>query len=410
MKTIFIILDGLGDRPIKEFDDKSPLEFAKTPNMDFLVENGICGMMAPLGLGFTPESGPAHFEIFGYSPFQDFYPGRGVIEAFGAGYNLKQGDIALRINFATIADGKIIDRRAGRIKSVKIFEKDLSFDIENTKFILKPGTEHRGALIIKGKNLFSDISNNDTHETGKAPEKVKAISKNAVFTADILNQYLKKANEILEKHPENKKRIKKGLKPANYLLFRGAGKLKTVISFKEKYGLKSCCVAGGGLYKGIAKFLGMDLIKVKTATGGKDTDVKAKFIATRNNLSKYDFIFTHIKATDLFGHDGDPVGKKNFIEKIDKNIPYLTSQGQALTAESLGDVLIVITGDHSTPCAVKDHSGDPVPIVFAGKTVRKDSNAEFGERVCSKGGLGRIKGNQVMSEILNLIGKQKIIG
>lgn len=401
MKAILIILDGLGDRPIKEFDDKSPLEFAKTPNMDFLVEQGICGMMAPLGLGFTPESGPAHFEIFGYSPFQDFYPGRGVIEVIGTGYNLEQGDIALRLNFATIENGKIIDRRAGRIKSVKIFEKDLSFSIRGVKFILKAGTEHRGALIIKGKNLSSNISNNDSHKTGKAPKKVKAISKDAEFTADVLNEYIEKANKILENHKENKKREKNKLMSANYLLVRGAGKYKQVISFKEKYGLKSCCVAGGGLYKGIAKFLGMDVINVKKATGGKDTDIKAKFIATKNNLKKYDFIFLHIKATDLFGHDGDPVGKKNCIEEIDKNIPILTQNS---------DTLIVITGDHSTPCAVGDHSGDPVPIFFSGKTIRKDSNAEFGERVCSKGGLGRIKGNQIMPQILNLIGKQKLIG
>jgi len=141
MKTIFIILDGLGDRPVQEFGGKTPLEAAFTPNMDFLAEQGICGMMAPLGLGFTPESCPAHFEIFGYHPFQDFYPQRGPLEALGAGFKLKNKDIAFRVNFAFFDRGKIIDRRAGRIKNVKIFEKDLSFIIKNVKFILKAGTE-----------------------------------------------------------------------------------------------------------------------------------------------------------------------------------------------------------------------------------------------------------------------------
>jgi 2,3-bisphosphoglycerate-independent phosphoglycerate mutase len=167
MKTIFIILDGLGDRPVKEFGGKTPLEAANTPNMDFLVERGICGMMAPMGLGFTLESGPAHFEIFGYHPFKDFYPGRGPIEALGAGFNLKQGDIAFRANFATLKNGKIVDRRAGRIKNVKIFEKDLSFKIKNVEFILKAGTEHRAGLILRGKGLSSRISNNHSHKTGK---------------------------------------------------------------------------------------------------------------------------------------------------------------------------------------------------------------------------------------------------
>ncbi len=405
MKVIFIIIDGLGDRPVPELGNKTPLEAALTPNMDFLVKEGICGMMSPLGLGFTPESGPAHFEIFGYHPFQEFYPKRGPIEALGAGFKLKDKDIALRINFACLSNGKIIDRRAGRIKNVKIFEKDLSFCLENVNFILKAGTEHRAALILRGENLSSEISNNDIHKIGVKPKKIVPLEKSeqAKFTAKILNQYLEKTHKILKNHSENKKRRNKGLFEANYLLFRGGGRYKKVISFKEKYELKSCCIAGTGLYKGFGKFLGMDLINVKGATGGKDTDVKAKFIAAQSNLKKYDFIFVHLKAPDLFGHDGDFLGKKNFIEKIDKNIPLLRA------LKNKGDVLLVITGDHSTPCSIKDHSGDPVPILFSGKTVRKDSNSKFGERSCAKGGLGRIQGWQVMPQILNLIGKQKIV-
>jgi 2,3-bisphosphoglycerate-independent phosphoglycerate mutase len=401
MKTIFIILDGLGDRPVKEFGGKTPLEAANTPNMDFLVERGICGMMAPMGLGFTLESGPAHFEIFGYHPFENFYPGRGPIEALGAGFKLKQGDIAFRANFATLKGGKIIDRRAGRIKNVKIFEKKLSFKIKNVEFILKAGTEHRAGLILRGKGLSLKTSNNHSHKTGIKPKKIIALDKTeqANFTAEILNQYLEQAHKILQNHSENEKREKKGLLSANYLIFRGGGEYKKVISFDKKYGLKSCCIAGTGLYKGFGKFLGMKIIKVKGATGGKVTDIKAKFLAAKKNLKNYNFIFVHVKATDLFGHDGDAEGKKQCLEKIDKELKILMKE----------KCLLSITGDHSTPCSVYDHSGDPVPILFSGKSVRTDTNAKFGERVCAKGGLGRMQGWQIMPEILNLSGKQKII-
>ena len=400
MKILFIILDGLGDRPVKELGDLTPLEAAKTPNMDFLVKEGICGMMAPLGLGFTPESGPAHFEIFGYHPYENFYPRRGPLEALGAGFKLEQSDVAFRVNFATVKQNEVVDRRSGRIKSVKIFEKVLSFNIGDVEFLLKAGTEHRAALILRGKKISPEVSDSDPREEGRKPKKVKALSRNAEFTAKILNQYLEKVQEILKNHPENKKRKNKGLLEANYLLLRGGGRYRKTMSFKKKYSLKSCCIAGTGLYKGFGKFLGMDLINVKGATGGKDTNVKAKFTAAERSLKKYDFVWVHIKATDLFGHDGDARGKKEFLEKIDNALKVLMKE----------KCLLVITGDHSTPCSLKEHSGDPVPILFSGRVVRKDTNAQFGERVCAKGGLGRIQGWQIMPEILNLIGKQKIIG
>jgi 2,3-bisphosphoglycerate-independent phosphoglycerate mutase len=398
-KVIFIILDGLGDRPSKKLKGQTPLEAASTPNLDLLAKEGICGMQSPLSLGFTPESGPAHFEIFGYSPFEKFYPGRGVIEALGTGIKLKENDIAFRVNFATLKKGKIIDRRAGRIKNVKSFEKALTMKLRGIKFILKAGTEHRAALILRGNNLSHKLSDSDPHKIGKAPRKVKALDKEAEFTAELINEYIEKAHKILSKHRVNKLRKKEKLPEANYILLRGAGKFKKVESFKKRYGLKACCIAGTGLYKGFGKFIGMDLIKVKGATGGKDTNIKSKFIAAKRSLKKYDFVWIHIKGTDLYGHDGDCIGKKEFIEKIDKALDVLMNV----------KALKVITGDHSTPCSMKDHSGDDIPILFHGEGVRADNICCFGERECAKGGLQRIEGRDIMPEILNLIGKKKVI-
>jgi len=398
MKCLFIILDGLGDRPVDKLQGLTPLEAAETPTMDFLVKEGICGMLAPLGLGFSPESGPAHFEIFGY-PYKNFYPGRGALEALGVWFDLKEGDLAFRVNFATYKDGKIIDRRAGRIKNVEPFEKDLTFRLEDVDFILKAGTEHRGALILRGRGLSSEVSDSDPRKENLKPLEVKALTEEAKFTAQIVNKYLRKAHQILEKHPLNQERKNLGLPLANFLLLRGPGVFKKVISFQKKFGLKSCCIAGAGLYKGIGRFLGMDIIEVKGATGGKDTKVENKILKAKDLLEKYDFVWIHIKATDLYGHDGDCLGKKIFLEKVDR----------ALEAIKNLDCLKVITGDHSTPCLLRDHSGDPVPIVFSGKTVRKDENNIFGERSCARGGLGRIEGVDLMPEILNLMNKAKII-
>ena len=398
-KALLIILDGLGDRPSKKFRGETPLEAASTPNLDFLVREGICGMQTPLGLGFTLESGPAHFEIFGYHPYQKFYPGRGVLEALGCNFKLKEDDIALRVNFATFKNGKIIDRRAGRIKDASIFEEDLSFELEGVEFILKAGTEHRGALILRGGNLSEKISDSDPKKEGRAPKRIKPLDKEAKFTAEILNKYIKKAHEILKSHPENKRRVGKKLPPANFLLLRGAGKYKPIPSFSERYKLKACCIAGAGLYKGFGKYLGMEVLKVKGATGGKDSNIEAKFKAAKKALKKYDFVWVHVKATDLYGHDGDCIGKKEFIERVDKALAKILDER----------CLKVVTGDHSTPCSLKEHSGDEVPILFHGEEVREDNILHFGERDCMQGGLEMIEGKDIMPEILNLIGKQKVI-
>ena len=272
-KVVFIILDGLGDRPSKELRGQTPLEAASTPNLDLLAKEGICGMHVPLSLGFIPESGPAHFEIFGYSPFEKFYPGRGVVEALGIGIKLKENDVAFRVNFATLKRGKIIDRRAGRIKNVRPFEKNLTMKLRGINFILKAGTEHRAVLILRGSNLSHKLSDSDPHKINKAPKKVKALDRDAEFTAEILNEYLEKAHEILSNHRINKLRKKKNLPEANYLLLRGAGKFKKVESFKKRYGLKACCIAGAGLYKGFGRFVGMNLVNVRGATGGKNTNI-----------------------------------------------------------------------------------------------------------------------------------------
>ncbi len=393
-KIILIILDGLGDRPIEQYGGLTPLEYAFTPNMDRLAKNGICGLMDVME-GKTPESDEAHLTLFGYN-LKKYYTGRGPIEALGVGMNLMRGDIALRANLASVDKNLIvIDRRAQRIRSTKEFVEAVNkMEIDGVKFFLKPGTEHRAVIVMRGENLNDKISDSDPHKVGVKVKKVRPLneSKNAKFTASVLNKFLAKSHEILNNLEINKKRIEKGLLPGNYFLTRGAGHFRPVPSFKRKYGMKACCIAGAGLYKGIGKLVGMSLINLPGATGSVRTDIRGKFIAAKKAIKKFDFVFVHVKGCDIFGHDGNFEGKRHFIEKIDKAMQVL-----------LGiDVPIVITADHSTPCECKGHSNDPVPLLISGPGIRPDTVKNFGERYCKFGTLGKLKGKEFMKKIMEI--------
>jgi len=391
-KILFIILDGLGDRPIKELGNKTPLEAAKTPNFDFLANNGTCGLIEPVYQGNFPSSKDAHLSLFGYD-LKKWHMNRGVFEVLGIGMELKKEDIALRGNFSTIdSNFKIIDRRAGRIQDTKPLIKTLQgMTIERVKFLLGIAVSHRLGIILRGKYLSDKISDGDFHKAGiKAPKILaRENNKEAKFTAGVLNKFLLRSHQILKDHPLNKKRIKKGQLPANYILVREAGKLKKLPSFEKKWGLRACCITGGVLYKAIAKVLGMDLIKVRGATGKADTNLEAKFKVAKKSLKKYNFCYLHIKATDNFSHDGDFLGKKKFIEKIDRNLHLLFN---------LKNSLIIVTGDHSTPCKVKEHTADPLPVLVFG--LGKDEVKKFSEKECQKGKIGRIKSFGFMKKVL----------
>lgn len=391
-KIIFIIMDGMGDIPIKKFNNLTPLEKAYTPNMDKLAKKGVCGIMHVLKPGKIPHSDEGHLTIFGYD-LKKFYPGRGPIEALGLGLKLKHGDIAFRANLATVDKNLTVkDRRAGRIESTMPFARLANIKIDGIKFIVKAGTSHRAAVIMRGKKLSESITSNDPKKQGKKVLKVKALNKKAEFTAKVLNKFLALMHNKYEDLALNKKKIKQGKLPGNYWLLRGAGHYKKIPSFKQMYNRNSCCVAGGGLYKGLGAIAGMKVLKVKGATGTASTNVKAKFLAAKKALKKYNFVFVHVKGTDLFGHDNDPVGKKKFIEKSDKALKVLMKE----------DVLITITADHSTPCYNKDHSANPVPVLIYSKSIKPDSVKKFGESYVKKGNLKVLQGKNYMKKVMQL--------
>jgi len=401
-KIILIVLDGLGDGPIPDFNGKTPLEAARTPNLDKLAEEGISGMVKPVFTTAVPTSEEGHFVLFGYNP-EKYKIQRGIFTAEGAGIKLKKGDVALRGNFGTVDESmNVLDRRAGRIKKTEPLIKALKgITIGGVKFLIKKAGDYRVGIVLRGKGLSSNISDGDPHygSLGKGLRKVKPLDKSseARFTAEILNKFLEKTHQILKNHPYNKERKKKGLLPANYILVREAGSFQKIPSFKKRYGLKACCVAGKFLYQQIAKKLGMKIIKVEGATGLPDTNLKGKFEAVLNNLDKYDFVFLHIKATDSLAEDGNFKGKKEFIEKVDKEVKPLFE---------LEDVLIIVTADHSTCSLLKRHCKRSFPILIYGNG--KDSVKEFSEKACQRGDLAKIRQLDIMDKVVAIAKEKKI--
>ena len=398
MKLIFVILDGLGDLPDKKIK-KTPLEAAKTKNMDAIAKDGICGLLSPLGIGIVPGSDTSHLQLFGYAP-EEHYPGRGPLEALGAGIDLKHGDIALRANFATVKKGIVIDRRAGRIptKEARKLEQYCNTVIDGVKFIFKSTVEHRGVLVIRGAKINTKKWNKeapdldtDPHRTGERP-----ILKNSTYLQKLIERYSMLVHKRLSSLNQQRKF------QANFVLLRGAGMYKKVEGIRKRFGISAACVAGGALYKGVARYIGMNTPEVKGATGDKNTDLKAKMNEVIKELKSNDMVVLHIKATDSFGHDGNFEGKKRMIEKIDKEV-----FSEILR---LKNVSVIVTGDHSTPCPLKGHSGHPVPIAIREVGGRKDKVKTFGETACGEGALGNINGKDIMPIILNILRKAKKYG
>lgn len=398
--VLFIVIDGLGDRPSGSLGNMTPLESADTPNMDYLVKMSVCGMMYSLGVGVRPSSDVAHMALFGLD-YNKVYTGRGPLELTGLGIDMRDGDLAWRGNFCSIdGSGNISDRRIKRHTPPReLLDKLKSIVIDEVTFELYSVAEHRFALRARGKNLSADITDSDPHIEGVPPMKVcaKSNDKAALNTANIVAKYLCKVRDIC---CNDKTATEMNI---NGILLRGVGVKPHWDSLSKRYGFaRACAVANNSLYNGVARNMGM---KVKVEKHFKNYldyyAVSSKIVQTE--LNQNDLVFWHLQEGDLFGEDGDFLGKKHVIEQMDKAI--------AIVKElNLAETLVVLTADHSTPCALKAHSGDAVPVVFAGECVRVDDIDRIGERSCAKGSLGTIFGRDLMPLILNYLGKAPLIG
>ncbi len=407
-KAIIFVMDGAADRKIRELGNMTPLEAANKPNMDRMAREGINGVLYTVEPGLIPGSDTAHISLLGYDA-KKVYPGRGPLEALGEGIKLKHGDVAFRVNFATVDDQmRIVDRRAGRIKegTQELASMIDGMEIDGVKVIFKPSTAHRAVLVLRGEGLSDKVSDSDPHETGVKLPKVRPLedTPEAKRTAEILNKLIEIAHEKFERAKINEERRKKGLPPANIILTRGAGMMKHVQPFSERYKLSGAVIAEVAIVRGVGGLLGMDFYTPPGSTGGPDTDLDAIVNFVMEKIKEYDFLLVNIKGTDVLGHDGKWKEKKEFIEKIDEKIKPLID-----LCESEG-IYLLITADHTTPCSKGDHSSDPVPLAAIGPDVRVDEVEKYGERYCARGGLGTITGMEAFHILLDWLDREEKFG
>ncbi len=412
MRIIILVGDGMGDRPLKALGGKTPLEEASTPNMDEVAKHGICGIMDPIAPGVRPGSAPSHLAILGYDPYK-YYTGRGPFEAAGMGIRMEPTDVAFRCNFATINEEMfIVDRRAGR--DTEGLDK-LAAPLNGLRFNSAPriqvefknATAHRAVLILRGQGLSSNVSDTDPEKINVPPLESRPLddAPASALTAQIVNEFVQASNDILNTHEVNRNRVAAGRMPANYILVRGAGHPPKMHTLMEMYGFNSsACIAEVSLVKGVAFYAGMEIIDVPGSTAGLDSDIRAIGREALEALPNNELVLVNVKGSDVAGHDGNIEGKIEIIERIDEMV------GDIWEEVNKEETYVVLTADHSTPIEVKDHSGDPVPLAIAGPMVRVDEVTSFNERSVAKGGLGRIRGVDLMPILIDLVGIAKKFG
>ena len=389
-KILLVVMDGVGDiRWTKDGDRPTPLEEADKPNIDSLAMRSILGEGVPVDYGITPGSGPAHLALFGYDPLK-YDIGRGILEAAGIGLKVEKGDIAIRGNFATIdADTRITDRRAGRISTEKNRElieilKSKINKIDDIDVEFYSGKEHRCVIVLKGDGLRDNVTDTDPQAVGEKILIPVAKDDASKKTAKICKNLSDRVIEVL-----------KNYHPANAILLRGISNPPDLPSMNELYKLKSVCIATYPMYKGLSHLVGMNVVPDLTS-------MEDEIEALKKNYGDYTFFYFHVKKTDSYGEDGNYRAKIGVIEEFDRHFNELTE---------LGFDVIVVTGDHSTPCGMKGHSFHPTPIMLYSKQyLRCRDRMDFMEINCGNGSLGSIYSKNLMQLMLAYSGKLKKYG
>lgn len=379
-KIVMLVADGLGGLPMSPHG-KTELETAITPNLDRLASIGVQGASIPVIPGIAPGSGPGHLGLFGYDPLE-YVIGRGALEATGIGFELLDGDVAVRGNYCTLdAQGKISDRRAGRIPSeesaplAKVIEK---VSIPGVQVFVEPVKEHRFVVVFRGAGLGGNVKDTDPQQTGVAPLKPVAVDAASARTAEVAAEFVRQATALLADQ-----------KKANGLTLRGFSAKPSLPSYQEVYGLRAAAIAVYPMYKGLARLVGMDIVG-KAQTLAEQVDTLAKV------WNDYDFFFMHFKYTDSTGEDGNFDAKVARIEELDAALPKI---------EALHPQVLIVTGDHSTPSYLKSHSWHPVPTLLVSDCCRPDPHTTFGENTCITGGLGQFQAKFLMTLALANAGR-----
>ena len=370
-KIVMLVADGLGGLPM-QLQGQTELETAKTPHLDGLVNEGTCGLSIPVKPGISPGSGPGHLGLFGYDPLQ-YRIGRGALEATGIGFHLGPQDVAIRCNFCTLdGEGKIADRRAGRIpteQSAPLAIRLRQVSLPDIEVFVEPVKEHRFVVVLRGDGLGGDVADTDPQATGVPLLDPTPQNEASRRTAEVAAEFARQGAALLADQSA-----------ANAFSMRGFSASPSLPSFEEVYGLRAAAIAVYPMYKGLAKLVGMEIVG-----DAKTLDEQMEILAA--HWDEYDFFFIHFKYTDSTGEDGDFAAKVNRIEEFDAAIPQVTALNPSVT---------IVTGDHSTPSLLKAHSWHPVPTIIASAECRPDRCKTFGEADCLHGGLGQFEAKYLM--------------
>ena len=379
-KIVMLVADGLGGLPT-EPGGKTELETARTPHLDRLARRGVLGASIPVAPGISPGSGPGHLALFGYDPIQ-YLIGRGALEATGIGFELLPGDVAVRCNFCTLdASGNIVDRRAGRIpseQSAPLAVKLRNISLADVEVFVEPVKEHRFVVVFRGDGLGGHVCDTDPQATGVPPLDPVAEDAASKKTADVARRFLSQARQLLAEEAK-----------ANFHTMRGFASKPNLPSYQEVYGLRAAAIAVYPMYKGLARLVGMEIV-------GQAQTLEEQIGVLEQSWQDFDFFFIHYKYTDSTGEDGDFAGKVKRIEQFDDVIPRVCD---------LKPDVVIVTGDHSTPSYLRNHSWHPVPTLLASDCCRSDHCDQFNESACVGGGLGQFEAKYLMTLALANAGR-----
>lgn len=387
-KIVLFVMDGVGGLPGPE--GLTELQAARTPNLDGLAAGGACGLLDPVAPGITPGSGPGHLGLFGYEPTEHLI-GRGALSAAGVGFPLEATDVAMRMNFCSLDEqGRITDRRAGRISTEhnrQLVPLLRQIRVDGAKLFVETEKDYRAVVVFRptAGPLGAAITDSDPQRTGVAPLEIQALDEASRPTARIVNDFLAQAFQVLAGHH-----------PANGVLVRGASGYPSLPTFPELYKLTPAVVATYPMYRGVARFAGMEVLGIDEIEGFSD-----QLRVLEQHWDRFDFFFVHYKYTDSKGEDSNFAAKVAEIEQADAGL------GRIL---ALKPDVIAATGDHSTPATYGAHSWHPVPVAIGGKHVRRDAVQQFDEISCAAGSLGRFRAKHLLPELLAAAGKLEKFG
>ena len=417
-KLLLLVLDGMGDRPLTELGGRTPLEAAQTPLLDEFARGGQQGQMSTVAPDIAPESDAAVMSLLGYD-VNEYYTGRGPLEALGAGLDMRDGDLAWRANLATAESGELVDRRVARSlgdsdgrELAAAIQKDVHLPGASIQFVQT--SNYHACVVIRSTSgpLSSDVDNADpgyrrygrfsvavpAAPTGMVGARPLASNEAAQRAAELTNSFIEQASEILDQHPVNQRRRDFGFLPGNCVLLRDAGdRVPRLPAFSEVHGIRMGAVVDMPVERALAQLTGMQVATLARATGDPQRDFNEWALRTDEVLAEMDGAYVHIKAPDIPSHDGDIDAKRLALEAIDRL--YLGRLGELLDLNSL---LICVTADHATPVSLRAHSNDPVPVLVHG-VGEPDGAGPFGESSAARGNFGYVMGFELMPRLAQLV-------